>query len=77
MRMVSVMGFNYSELDDKAKARVKNWLDDCPFEYENDEGELVYDYASDWSDDDIDEHCQLNEYLFNKRGEYIHHMIEG
>ena len=72
------MTFDYSELSDRAKVKAKLWLDDIgPFDYENDSGETEWDYPSDWDDDEINLYCKDNEFLFDKTGRAIHHLIEG
>ena len=76
-KMYSITGFNYLELTIEAKRRVLSWLDECPFEYETEEGNIMFDYASEWDEADIVEHCQINGYIFDKWGNPIHNLIEG
>jgi len=76
-KMYSIAGFNFLELTSSAKAKALAWLDDCPVEYETEEGGILFDYPSEWEEADIDEHCQINEYIFDKRGNPIHNLIEG
>ena len=33
MKRYIVSGYDYSELDDHSKCRVKNWLDEDPFDF--------------------------------------------
>ena len=82
MKKITINAYDYLELNDKAKNKVKEWLDEIPFEYETGEtdenGDPVVenDFASDWGDSDIQEHCESNKYLFDKYGECVHHLIE-
>lgn len=76
---VLIEGFEFKELSPAAKSRVLNWLDDNPLEYEveNEEGKYVlqYEYFSDLDEADVQEHCLINEYLFNKDGRPIHQYV--
>jgi len=76
-KMYSITGFSYLELGDKARARVKNWLDDNPFEYDDDNGIVRFEYPSDWDEGTIGAHCNDNEYIFDVDGRPIHNLIEG
>ena len=40
-KMYSVTGFSYLELSDRARDNAKNWLDDDPIEYDDENGENV------------------------------------
>ena len=71
------MGFEYSELSDKAKLSVKYWLDENPLDYEDDNGKTMWEYPSEWEENDISEFCEMNEYIFDKHGKVLHHLIEG
>ena len=61
-----------------SKDNVKIWLDELPFDYEDEDkqGNIIkkLDYPSDWDEIDIQEHCEANEYLFDKYGKCIHHL---
>jgi hypothetical protein len=70
MNTIQVHAYQYNELNDQAKLKVKNWLDEHPISYENDEQEFV----SSWDEDVILDHCQANEYLFDLYGNPIHHL---
>lgn len=84
---VMVEGFQYHELTEKAQHKVLDWLDDPPLEYEtevtviNEEGDeevqnvMKYEYPSDWAPEEIQSHCEMNEYLFDKFGDPIHHLV--
>jgi hypothetical protein len=72
---VFIEAFEYKELSWTAKRRVRDWLNNDPIEYEDDEGVMQYDHISEWGDSDIQDHCHMNEYLFNKYGEDIHNLV--
>ena len=78
MKQIKVNAYEFNELNQKAKNEVIYWLDQDPLDYEteDDEGDIIkeYQYFSDMEDIDIIEHCEANEYLFNKYGECIHHL---
>lgn len=67
--------YEFRDLDEKAKRKVMYWLDEHPLDYENDEGGISYEYFSDMDEMQIIEHCDCNEYKFDKRGNPIHHLI--
>ena len=77
MKLKSIMTFDYLELSEKAKMNVDYWLDEDPLEYDNDEGGISMEFISDWDDADINEHCQINGYIFDKNGKPVHNLIEG
>ena len=80
MKIIQVNAYEYQELNQDAMFKVKLWLDEIPFEYEtgeideNGKSIIKYDYASEWGDRDIIEHCEVNGYLFDKYGDPIHHL---
>jgi len=80
MKVIKVNAYDYSELDSEAKFKVKLWLDEDPFDYEtgeideNGKSIIKYDYASEWDENDIQEHCEVNGYLFDKCGNCVHHL---
>ena len=57
---------------------LKIWLDELPFDYEDEDekGNVIkkLDYPIDWEETDIKEHCQANEYLFDKYGKCVHQL---
>jgi hypothetical protein len=74
MKTITIEGYDYAELNQEAKTSVKHWLDESPIEVENDRGEFELDYFSDMTDEDIQEHCEANGYLFARNGRPIHHL---
>ena len=70
MKTIQVNAYEYNELNDQAKLKVKYWLDEHPICYEEDEQQFV----SNWDEDVVLDHCQANEYLFDKYGKPIHHL---
>ena len=78
MKIIKVNAYEYQELNQDSKINVKIWLDDNPFDYEDEDekGNIIkkLDYPSDWDEIDIEEHCQANGYLFDKYGNRVHHL---
>ena len=78
MKTIKVNAYSYQELNEDSKINVKIWLDELPFDYEEEDkqGNIIekLDYPSDWNEIDIQEHCEVNEYLFDKYGKCIHHL---
>tara|TARA_R100000734_G_C3318852_1_gene113566 strand:- start:468 stop:722 length:255 start_codon:yes stop_codon:yes gene_type:complete len=78
MKQIKVNAYEYSELNTDAKYEVVHWLDQHPLDYEaeDEQGNITtkYEYYSDMEDIDIIEHCEANEYLFDKFGKCIHHL---
>lgn len=78
MKLKSIMTFDYLELSEKAKMNVDYWLDEFHVhDYENEDGTFSLDFPSDWSDDDINDFCQCNGFIFDKNGKPVHNLIEG
>lgn len=78
MKQIKVNAYEYSELNTDAKREVVYWLDQFPLDYETEDEQgntiIEYEYFSDMEDIDIIEHCEANEYLFDKFGKCIHHL---
>lgn len=74
--IVKIRAYKYHELDEHRQFKVAVWLDEWPIDYEDEDGETHWEYFTDMTKEDIAEHCEANEYLFNKFGEPIHHLIE-
>jgi len=74
MQILKIRAYDYSELNPEGKTAVKHWLDESPIEVENDAGEFEFRYFSDMEDEDIQEHCEANDYLFTVYGRRIHHL---
>ena len=74
MQVLKIRGYDYSELNQEGKTAVKYWLDEAPIEVENDAGEFEFRYFADMEDEDIQEHCEANDYLFTVYGRRIHHL---
>ena len=74
---VLIEGFQYTELPTKAQRKVLEWLDECPIDIETKEydGQVSYEYPSDWTTDEVQEHCMMNGYLFDRTGDPIHHLV--
>lgn len=76
MKIVKIKAYKFEELDDQSQFKAALWLDEWPCEYEDEEGEMHWEYFTDMETHDVIEHCEANEYLFNRFGEPIHHLIE-
>jgi hypothetical protein len=80
MKTIKINAYEYNELNDKAKFQAKLWLDEIPLDYdtgeidENGKPIIKNEYLGDWSDEEINEHCELNNYLFDKWGNCVHHL---
>tara|TARA_R100001510_G_C7522388_1_gene117332 strand:+ start:230 stop:478 length:249 start_codon:yes stop_codon:yes gene_type:complete len=78
MKIIKVNAYEFKELNQKAKNEVINWLDKLPLEYEEEDqqGNIItkYEYFSEMTESDINEHCEMNEYLFNEYGKPIHNL---
>jgi len=74
MKTITIEAYNYNDLDEAGKASVRVWLDEAPVEVENDRGEFEFRYFSDMTDEDIQDHCEVNGYLFTTLGRPIHHL---
>lgn len=75
MRIRKIKTYQYKELDALAKIDVKIWLDEFPLEYEKEDGTFGYDYFSDLEDDLVQEHCEMNGYVFTKKGKPVHNLL--
>jgi hypothetical protein len=76
---VSINAYQYEDLTSHdAKRKVIYWLDNDPQEYEREDGTFGYSYYSDLSQEDehiIIDHCNMNNYRFDKYGNPIHQLI--
>lgn len=74
--IVKIKAYKYEDLDHQSQFDAAVWLDECPIDCEDENGETRWEYFTDMETQDVIEHCEANEYLFNKFGEPIHHLIE-
>ena len=74
MKVLKIRAYEYAELNQEGKTTVKHWLDEFPIEVENDAGEFEFRYFSDMTDEDLQDHCEANDYLFTVYGRPIHHL---
>ena len=74
MKTIQIEAYDYNDLDEAGKASVRTWLDEVPIEVENDAGEFEFRYFADMEEEDIQEHCEVNGYLFTTLGRPIHHL---
>lgn len=81
MELVKIEAYKYQELDDKAKENFIHKMYDMPFDYEDEDkdGNIItkYDYFADWNLEEQIDFCYHNEYLFDKYGNMIHHLVKG
>ena len=75
---IKIQAFKFHQLNNDAKSRVINWLDELPIECEDEDeqGNIIntIEYFSDMQEGEIEEHCEMNEYLFSKYGDCVHHL---
>lgn len=79
MKIVKIKAYKFEELKDNAIIEALTWLDGCPIDYEDENGDTKWEYFRDiyyQEPEYIAEHCKANEYLFDKYGNVIHHLIE-
>ena len=79
MEIVKIKAYKFEELKDKALVQALTWLDNFPLDYEDENGNIKWEYFSDIYYEDpqyIYEHCEANGYLFNEYGYTIHNLIE-
>lgn len=74
--IVKIRAYKYEDLSHQSQFDAVVWLDECAIDYEDDEGNTYWEYFTDMETQDVIEHCEANEYLFNKFGKPIHHLIE-
>lgn len=74
MKQIIIDAYEYHELETFAQAEVVSWLDQDPWEFQNDKGEMEFSYFSEMNDEEIREHCELNGYLFDDEGRPVHHL---
>lgn len=72
-----INAYTYDSLGDKARLNVIFWMSSNfePLDYEKEDGTIGYDYWEDMPEEYIQEHCEINGFLFNKEGEPVHHLI--
>ena len=79
-RLITIKAYEYAELNDKAKNNFIHEMWDEPFEYEDEDKQgntiIKYDYFGEWDLKDQIEHCEMNDYIFNKYGELVGHLEE-
>ena len=78
-KQITIDAYKIYELNGKALIHALHWLDEFPLEYEKEDGTFGYDYYSDIWESDKDyviEYCVINDYLFDKYGQPIHHLLD-
>lgn len=71
---VSIYAYEFEDLNNEAKQKVIYWLDQDPLEFEREDGSMGYQYFSEGSENDIKDHCFINNYRFDKYGNPIHQL---
>ena len=80
MKQIKINAYEFKELNKDAKHIALMWLDEDPIEYETEELDeqgkpiLKNEYFSEWLEEEVQEHCEVNGYLFSKYGQFIHHL---
>ena len=71
MKTVCINLYSFSELNDDAKNRAidehRDFMQSFPDEYQNEHGELVFEYAN-YTKAEVIENIEANEYLFFANG---------
>ena len=72
---VSINAYQYEDLTShNAKRKVIEWLDNYPMDYQDENGIKHYQYFSELKEEDIIDHCNMNNYQFDKYGNPIHQL---
>ena len=80
MKQIKINAYEFKELNQEAQHRALIWLDRFPIDYDTGEVDeygkpiIKYDYFSSWPEQEIQEHCEINNYLFSKNGQAIHYL---
>ena len=78
MEIIKIKAYQYNELNEDAKTGVKCWLNETPYDYEDEDenGRLIAkcDYLGDMEDKEIQEHCEDMGYLFSESGSRVDHL---
>jgi hypothetical protein len=77
MKKTKINAYKYEELNDNAKLEVMAWLDEEPMkcEEEDEDGNITYKYCYffEMTDEELQNHCESNKYLFNENGKPLYH----
>ena len=74
MKTFKIQTYRLDELEGQALGRALAWLDECPIETENNEGQITLEYLSEDFFQAL-EHCEINDYLFAYDGTPVHRFI--
>ena len=77
MKTYKINTYQFEELNNKAKLNIICWMSTNfePLDYEKEDGSIGYDYWEDMPEEYIQEHCEINGYLFTEYGDPIHYFI--
>jgi hypothetical protein len=75
-KLVTIEAYRFEELSSEAKGNFAYEMYDSPFDYEDNNGKLNCEYFIDWEEHFQIEFCDMNDYLFNNKGELINDLIK-
>ena len=76
MREITIKFYEFQDLNWTAKLNVMGWLDAYPIEYQDNDGNWLTQSWFDVEENHIQDHCEVNGYLFSTQGKPIHHLID-
>lgn len=75
MEIIKIKAYQYNELNEESKFMVKRWLDETPYDYEDEDENgkitLKWKFLGDMRDIEIQEYCEHEGYLFSESGSRI------
>jgi len=75
MEIIKIKAYQYNELNEVSKFKVKRWLDETPYDYEHEDENgkitLKWKFLGDMEDKEIQEYCEHEEFLFSESGSRI------
>ena len=71
MKILKINGYRFNELTEKAQEQVIYNFYEMPFDSEDDNGNIIYDYFADWQKNEQIDFCLMNNYYFTKYGSII------
>ena len=74
---IKIKAYQYEDLSEDSQWEVTHWVDEAPWVDDDDDeyGSVEFSFFSDLNESEKAEHCNANEYLFDKEGKPIHHLI--
>ena len=71
---IKIKAYQYEDLSDDSQWEVTHWLDEESW-VKRYESASEFSFFSDLNESEKAEHCNANEYLFDKEGKPIHQLI--